>query len=188
MRKTYSLLSAGVIVAVLSLSGVVPAAADDQDKVDEPATQSNPVGTCGNGWLWFPQERVFDGKLMIGPTQFSANGTNAPAKATFTSTVSGTFTAMLDGGTEIGLDAKLAQASAKFGASFQASMTAAVGNSIEVTVPPGATAYAEYGIWNSYIKGEEQHWVGLGPACNVVEKRSAGMQAPFRAGWDTSIG
>lgn len=184
MKKS-KLLAAGVIAAIVSLSGAVPALADDNVTDDQTETRQ---GVCSSGWRWFPLEReLVNGWLPVGPMQFNHNGTDSPAKVTFTSTAEATMTATASGSFNVGIDAKIASASAEYGVAFQGSVTAGIGNTIEITVPPRSYGYGEYGIWSSTIRGEEQYWQGIGTVCNITERKKAYLnRAAFRVGWDTS--
>jgi len=183
LRKKLGLFAAVVVATILSVGGTAPAFASDNVVDDE---SSNSVqNVCSSGWKWLILEKEYDGKMLIGATQANFNGTASPAQATFTSTASGTFTATVHGSSNLGIDAKLASASTTFGASFSGSLTASLGNSITITVPPQSWGMAEYGIWTSYVRGEEQYWQGIGTVCNITQTNNSWLYAPFRAGWDT---
>lgn len=183
MHVKFGMIASGIVAVLFVLSGAAPALAAE-GATDETETDSA-RGVCSSGWRWIPLEREVDAKMLVGNTQANFNGTDAPAEMTFTSTVSGTFTASVDGSFEVGMDAKIASASAIFGTTFAASLTASIGNSITITVPAQSWGYGEYGIWNSYIMGEEFYQQGVGQVCNISQQTPAGLLAPFRAGWDT---
>lgn len=196
MGKTIGLVAVGVLASVVALGGALPAAAQD-DATDEQrqgsvqGAQENVqgAGVCGtSGWVYRPGVVEVNGFMPIGVTQANRNGTASPAQVTFSSTASGTMSASADGSLSVDLSAKLASINTALGTSLTMSMTAEFGTTIEITVPPGQVGYGEFGIWNSYVTGEELHIQAIGPVCNIIDRKSAGVLAPYRSGWNTWTG
>lgn len=190
MRKKRLSLAVVALTGSIALGGGSAAFAQDSTVDDESSTETTEgvQGVCSSGWLYMPGAVETDGFLPVGGFHANYNGTEAPALVTFTSDASATLGAAVDGSVNVGIDGKIASASAAFGVNYQISMTASIGNQIQITVPPGQYGYGEFGIWSQYVKGEEVHMQGIGPVCNVVERRSAGLKAPYRAGWNTWTG
>lgn len=185
MRKKIGLFAAGVLASVVAFGGALPAAAQD-DTIDEQTREDvQGSGVCSSGWRYWPGAIEMDGFLPVGPLQANHNGTASPATVTFTSTQSATVTASADGSLSVDLSVKLATINAALGTTLTLSATAEIGNSIQITVPAGQYGYGEYGIWSNYITGEEQYWQGIGTVCNITERRTAGVLAPYRVGWNT---
>jgi hypothetical protein len=118
----------------------------------------------------------------VGSTQANYNGTQNNATSTFSAQASGTVTATVNASSTVDIGAIVADASATLGVSLSVSMTASLGNSTTVTVGPGKTAYATYGVWRKGTVGT--YWKTLAN-CTTQKVTNVTAWSPWYVGWNT---
>lgn len=148
----------------------------------EPGQKCPAAGDCDES-RWFKPTSL-GGKYhkAVGASQSNYNGTNEKEDMDFTAEVSGTVGASFTGQIATKVDAVLAEVSAQYSVTLQASITAKLGNVVHVkAVPPHKTVHAKYGVWRRKFTGTAyyQHHT-----CYLTKNHVTGY-GPMHVGWYT---
>ncbi|MFI9830796.1 hypothetical protein ACIHIX_24260 [Streptomyces sp. NPDC051913] len=173
-----------------SETDLTEAPTDPEAATSEPAAPTDTASsditpypaTCNPHGVYKPSS--LKGKYIhaIGPSQTNYNNTSSKATSTFTAEVTGTVGIALSGSLKVTLNELVAQQEATFGINFSASLTAKLGNSITVTIPPHSSVGAKYGVWRRHIVGTSYNVTSL---CGHVNVSTVKSYTPYTVGWYT---
>ncbi len=125
-------------------------------------------------------DHIADQGRMLVVTDSEQAGNNSGRDATFTLTAERSTTVMVsaDTGVEADLGAIVQGVRAHLNVSVSTSVTASIGNTTTITIPPGETGYGDYGVFVQLASGHL-----YGPNCGQDYGAHVTSRIPIRAGW-----
>jgi len=120
---------------------------------------------------------------MTAGWYYDYNGTGQTENMTFSATTSGTVSLSISVSATVDANAIIAGAQATTSLTLQASMTATIGNAVQVnSVPPGVGVYAAYGVFRNYTTGDYTYYYSN---CTWHDYGIIKAWVPDRTGWTT---
>lgn len=173
MRLKIKTLTAVIITAgLLAIGSLTPAY----------ATDAGTEGACNPGWYYRSTGRGADTHSQVGATQSDYNGTGSTALMTLTAQTSGSVSATISGGGNVGVSVILADIHSTYGINVQSTLTVTLGNQIQISIPAHMTGNGNYGAWRAYTTGVQEWYTST---CAVTSSSSVTAHSPYRLGWNT---
>ena len=136
---------------------------------------------CNPGWRYDNLTRYNNSLVPVGPGQSDYNGTGSNASATFSATASATINVTASGSVTVEGSVIVGSVKTTYGLTVSVAVTANLGNSFTITIPPYKTGNAQYGVWTVVTTG---HYYYLDERCNNTwDDGYITTQSPLLVGW-----
>lgn len=135
---------------------------------------------CDRAAVYTPTAKKGDYHKGIGAANANHNGTKHRAKSTFTAEVSGTVGVTVSGGLTISIDAMIGKIEQKYNVDLSASLTAKLGNTIQVDTPAHKTTHAAYGVYR--LRNQGTSYI-IYSNCKTSPKKNITSYTPHYVGW-----
>ncbi|MDX3575619.1 hypothetical protein [Streptomyces sp. FL07-04A] len=169
----------------------------DTDVVDVPASQVNaepdipgngdsgpgnhPGGQiCDRTAVYTPTAKGKDYHVGIGAPNANHNGTSHTARSSFTAEASGTVGISISAGLSITIEAMIGKIEQKYNVDLSASLTAKLGNNMQVDTPAHKTTHATYGVYR--LRSQGTSYV-IYSNCQTSAKKTITSYTPHYVGW-----
>ena len=153
----------------------------------KPTSSGTPtVPACEEGWYYDNISIQGYPLAQVGPTYRDYNGTGNNETDTFTATTSGTISLSVSAEVSVNANVIIGSVQAKTGLSVTTSITATVGNQVQMTVPPHKAGYAAYGVFRVETTG---HYYFRFMNCVIgTDDGYITTYSPWYVGWNTWTG
>ncbi|MFI1539586.1 hypothetical protein [Streptomyces anandii] len=135
---------------------------------------------CDRVNVYTPTAKGKDYHVGVGAPNANHNGTNHTAKSSFTAEASGTVGISVSGGLTISVNAMIGKIEQKYNVDLSASLTAKLGNNIQVDTPAHKTTHASYGIYR--LRNQGTSYV-IYSNCQTSAKKTVTSYTPHYVGW-----
>ncbi|MDH6627194.1 hypothetical protein M2271_005018 [Streptomyces sp. LBL] len=116
----------------------------------------------------------------IGALNANSNGTSHTARSSFTAEASGTVGITISAGLSITINAMIGKIEQKYNVDLSASLTAKLGNTIQVDTPAHKTTHASYGVYR--LRSVGTSYV-IYSNCQTSAKKAIISYTPHYVGW-----
>lgn len=117
----------------------------------------------------------------LGATQANQNNTSRTARSWFKAETGGEVKLEISGQVKVSGGVLVAQLENTYGVDLSMSLTAKVGNEIQVDTPPKKTTYGRYGVWRMKNEGVSYY---IYSNCRTSAKQTVTSYTPWYVGWN----